>query len=72
MASGHVNRTNRPEHMVAPTTAARVNKTLADQEPSTHGPQRRFAVLPQSFPESEVDRTCRGYRENGAHDPSPT
>ena len=24
------------------------------------------------FPESEVDRTCRGHRENGAHDPNPT
>ncbi len=27
---------------------------------------RRAAAI---FPESEVDRTRRGYRENGAHDP---
>jgi hypothetical protein len=29
---------------------------------------RRFAALPQSFRESEVDRTRRGHRENDAHD----
>jgi len=39
MASGHVNRTNRPNTSAAPTTAARVKKALANPEPSTHGPR---------------------------------
>ena len=30
------------EHMAAPTTAAGVKKTLANPEPSTHGPSRHF------------------------------
>jgi hypothetical protein len=47
MASGHVNRTKKAEHMAAPTTAAHVKKTLANPEPSTHGPKRRFAAMPQ-------------------------
>ena len=38
MASGHVNRTQQAEHMAAPTNAALVKKTLANSEPSTHGP----------------------------------
>ena len=38
MASGHVNRAKQAEHMAAPTTAARVKKSLANPEPSTHGP----------------------------------
>src|SRR5215470_13464994 len=29
----------KAEHMAAPTTAARVKKTLANPEPSTHGPR---------------------------------
>ena len=37
MASGHVNRANRPNTWL-PTTAAGVKKTLANLEPSTHGP----------------------------------
>ena len=37
----------KAEHMVAPTTAARVKKTLANPEPSTHGPLRRFVAMPQ-------------------------
>ena len=43
MASGHVNRTYRP-NMAAPTNAALVKKALANSEPSTHGPSRRFAA----------------------------
>ena len=41
MASGHVNRAHEAEHMAAPTNAALVKKTLANSEPSTHGPFRR-------------------------------
>src|SRR5215467_3822820 len=33
------------------------------------GPERRFAAMPHSFPESDVDRTRCGHRENGALDP---
>ena len=37
MASGHVNRIQRSEHMAAPTNAASVKNSLANSEPSTHG-----------------------------------
>jgi len=33
------------EHMAAPTNAAGVKKTLANPEPSTHGPSRHFAAM---------------------------
>jgi hypothetical protein len=32
---------SKAEHMAAPTNAAIVKKTLANPEPSTHGPKRR-------------------------------
>ena len=38
MASGHENRANRPNTWLLRPTAARVKKTLANPEPSTHGP----------------------------------
>src|SRR5215475_3795905 len=38
MASGHVNRTNRPNTWLHRPPAARVKKVLANPEPSTHGP----------------------------------
>ena len=38
MASGHVNRANRPNTWLLRPTAACVKKTLANPEPSTHGP----------------------------------
>jgi hypothetical protein len=44
MASGHVNRANRAEHMAAPTKPWNVKKVLANPEPSTHGPKRWFAA----------------------------
>ena len=40
MASGHVNRIQKAEHMAAPTNAANVKKALANSEPSTHGAWR--------------------------------
>jgi hypothetical protein len=43
--------------MAAPTIAARVKKTLANPEPSTHGPTRkRRARL--AGPLTEVDLPC--------------
>jgi hypothetical protein len=33
--------------MAAPTNAALVRKTLANSEPSTHGPSRHFAAAQQ-------------------------
>ena len=41
MASGHVNRIQKAEHMAAPTNAANVKKVLANPEPSTHDPYRK-------------------------------
>src|SRR5262249_31053321 len=37
-------RTPKADHKAAPTTAARVKKTLANPEPSTHGPSRRTTL----------------------------
>jgi len=37
MASGHVNRTIRPNTWPQPTKAQYVQKVLANREPSTHG-----------------------------------
>ena len=47
MASGHVNRIQKAEHMAAPTNAANVKKALANSEPSTHGTSRHFAATKQ-------------------------
>ena len=47
MASGHVNRIQKAEHMAAPTNAANVKKALANSEPSTHGTSRHFAAAQQ-------------------------
>jgi hypothetical protein len=44
MASGHVNRIQKAEHMAAPTNAANVKKALANSEPSTHGTSRHTAL----------------------------
>src|SRR5262249_37193573 len=49
MASDHVNRINRLNTWPLRPLLACVNKALADQEPFTPGPQRRFAALPQPF-----------------------
>jgi hypothetical protein len=35
---------SKAEHMAAPTNAALVKKTLANPEPSTHGPFCQFAA----------------------------
>ena len=45
MASGHVNRIQKAEHMAAPTNAANVKKALANSEPSTHGARADIARL---------------------------
>ena len=45
MASGHVNRANRPNTWLQPTKALDVQKVLANTEPSTHGTPRHFAAL---------------------------
>ena len=42
MASGHVNRILKAEHMAAPTNPANVKKALANSEPSTHGMKPRW------------------------------
>jgi hypothetical protein len=38
----------KAEHMAAPTNAARVRKTLANSEPSTHGPKPKWANVRSS------------------------
>ena len=41
MASGHVNRANKAEHMAAPHRICDVKIFLANSEPSTHGPNAK-------------------------------
>ena len=42
MASGHVNRVNRPNTWLHRPDAANVKKVLANPEPSTHDPIRTY------------------------------
>ncbi len=44
MASGHVNRANRPNTWLS-DQCCDVKILLANLEPSTHGPSRHFAAL---------------------------
>ena len=44
MASGHVNRTNRPNTWLHRPNLQLVKKALANSEPSTHGTDRRKAT----------------------------
>ena len=55
--------------MAAPTTAAYVKKTLANPEPSTHGPEPQFAHRSEQ-PLSGVVRTCQRSPLNVANDPN--
>jgi hypothetical protein len=43
MASGHVNRANRPNTWLHRPMLQNVKKALANSEPSTHGTKRLFA-----------------------------
>jgi hypothetical protein len=43
MASGHVNRTYRPNTWLHRPMLQNVKKVLANPEPSTHGTKRQFA-----------------------------
>ena len=72
MASGHVNRTQRPNNMAAPTNAARVKKVLANSEPSTHGPESVDGAEAARCRPMGVKRTCRGHRKSDANDHKAT
>jgi hypothetical protein len=53
---------SKAEHMAAPTNAAFVKKTLANSEPSTHGPKRWFAAS-QTYVRSRGDCVAKLARE---------
>jgi hypothetical protein len=57
MASGHVNRANRPNTWLHRSDLQR-EKVLANLEPSTHGTKRQFAPR-KTCPELGVTPTCR-------------
>jgi len=57
MASGHVNRTKRPNTWLH-RPACGVKKVLANSEPSTHGTQRRFWDVRSFVRCWGVKRTC--------------
>ena len=68
MASGHVNRIQKAEHMAAPTNAANVKKALANPEPSTHGTKQTCCKCPLLG----VKRTCHFALQMSAYDPKRT
>ena len=45
MASGHANRIKRPDTWLHRPMLQNVKKALANPEPSTHDPNRKFAGL---------------------------
>jgi hypothetical protein len=56
MASGHVNRTKRPNTWLHRPTLQNVKKALANPEPSTHGTFRTSQVRQMMcVPEGEAD-----------------
>ena len=70
MASGHVNRIQKAEHMAAPTNAANVKKALANSEPSTHG-TRRAKPMRQACPQlREAD--VRAFGRHSGFEPTAT
>jgi hypothetical protein len=61
MASGHVNRIQKAEHMAAPTNAANVKKALANSEPSTHGTKLPMRHVGSSVANGgKADEICSG------------
>ena len=72
MASGHVNRIQKAEHMAAPTNAANVKKALANSEPSTHGPLRRIAASQRYVRCWRVSRHATDGDRSTLFDPMPT
>jgi hypothetical protein len=44
MASGHVNRIKRPDTWLHRPMLRNVKKVLANPEPSTHDPKRKFSL----------------------------
>jgi transposase len=56
MASGHVNRTYRPNTWLHRPMLQNVKKALPNSEPSTHGAKRTIAKTPMS--EKCQDRSC--------------
>ena len=66
MASGHVNRILKAEHMAAPTNPANVKKALANSEPSTHGtklPNNHVCSAVAIGGKADMPRTCQNRRE---------
>ena len=62
MASGHVNRTQRPNTWLHRPMLQNVNKALANPEPSTHGPSRtcrRGRRTSALWGKADVPQTCR-------------
>ena len=55
---------SKAEHMAAPTNAASVKKTLANPEPSTHGPSRRTTLWRPAVAFGRVEMWRGGGRLN--------
>jgi hypothetical protein len=74
MASGHVNRAQRPNTWLLRPNPAGVKKVLANPEPSTHGPKPTFSGSAAPAFCCGDDWVCCGNieSETTAVSPSPT
>ena len=65
MASGHVNRVNRPDTWPHRPMLQNVKKVLANPEPSTHGTERtwqRPTVMSAHLGKADIELTSRHFR----------
>ena len=75
MASGHVNRANKAEHMAAPHRICDVKIFLANSEPSTHRPFSEVQVGAQKIRSQAFSRQqklrslCPMGNRKGVHKP---
>jgi hypothetical protein len=66
MASGHRVPHQQAAHMAAPTEGQSINKTLANGEPSTHGPKQMGWMAPAHGIEVPSVEAIRQPRAKGA------
>jgi hypothetical protein len=69
MASGHVNRTKRPNTWLHRPTLQNVKKALANPEPSTHG-TKRTCRSSQRMSAMRGKAQVLGHRQTDSIDPS--
>jgi hypothetical protein len=72
MASGHVNRVNRPNTWLHRPMLQNVKKALANSEPSTHGAQNGHGAMSDLSLLTSSKQTFRRNAATSVFDPSAT